>query len=61
MATCLTSDVKLVKIIRKRQMEFLGHVMGKRDIEKLIVVTGKIVGRKDCGRQRLTYVNSPVN
>lgn len=47
----------LIKTIRKRQMTFLGHVYRKNGIESL-AVCGKISGRRDRGRQRLTYVES---
>lgn len=43
--------------IRKRQLEFLGHIMRKEALEHLSV-TGKINGRRSRGRQRLTYIES---
>ena len=38
-------------------MQFLGHIVRKGGIENL-ALTGKINGRRDRGRQRLTYLNS---
>ena len=51
------SGRRLMKMIRKRQMEFLGHVMRKDGLENLMV-TGKIEGRRSRGRQRKTYIRS---
>ena len=47
----------LLKAIRKRQLEFLGHVMRKEGLENLSV-TGKINGKRSRGRQRITYIAS---
>ena len=47
----------LLKSIRKRQLEFLGHIMRKEGLENLSI-TGKIDGRRSRGRQRLTYIGS---
>jgi len=47
----------IIKLIRKRQLEFLGHIMRKGELENLSV-TAKINGRHDRGRQRLTYIAS---
>jgi hypothetical protein len=41
----------LIKDIRKRQSDFFGHIIRKEKIEQL-VITGKISGRRDRGRQR---------
>ena len=41
----------LIKDIRKRQSDFFGHIIRKEQIEH-IVITGKISGRRDRGRQR---------
>ena len=43
---------KLVQTIRKRQLSFLGHVYRKDDLERA-VLTGRIEGKRDRGRQRL--------
>ena len=40
-----------MKDIVKRQMEFFGHVIGKKVLENL-VVTGFIEGKRARGRQR---------
>ena len=41
--------------IRTRQLNFLGHILRKQQLENLSL-TGKIVGRKTRGRQRATYM-----
>jgi hypothetical protein len=48
---------KLMQTIRKRQLEFFGHIMRKEGLENL-VTTGKIEGRRARGRQRQTYTGS---
>jgi hypothetical protein len=40
----------LIKDIRKRQPDFFGHIIRKEQIEHT-VITGKISGRRDRGRQ----------
>ena len=47
----------LIKTIRKRQMEFLGHLNRHKDLEHL-ALTGKIEGKRSRGRKRLTYLES---
>jgi hypothetical protein len=47
----------LLKAVKKKQLEFFGHVMRKRTIENL-VTTGKINGKRARGRPRLKYVES---
>ena len=44
-----------LRTIRRRQMEFLGHVMRIEGLENLIL-TGRIEGRRDRGRQRRTFL-----
>ena len=51
---------KLMKIIRRRQLEFLGHVMRKEGMEDLIL-NGKIQGTRSRGRPRQTYMESLCN
>ena len=51
---------KLLCTIRKGQLEFFGHMMRKEEIENL-VVTGKINGKRDRSRQRVTFVKSLSN
>ena len=41
--------------IRERQLRFLGHVLRRDGIEKL-VVEGKLEGRKSRGRPRNNYI-----
>ena len=48
---------QLIKLIRKRQLEFLGQVMTKEGFEETIR-TGKIEGKKGRGRPRLNYMGS---
>jgi hypothetical protein len=47
----------LMKSIRKRQLEFFGHVMRKGGLEN-IATTGKIEGKRARGRQRIKYLDS---
>ena len=47
----------LIKTIRKRQLQFLGHLNRHKGLEHL-VLTGKIEGKRSPGRQRTRYVNS---
>jgi len=47
----------LMKVIRKRQMQFLGHVMRCKGLENL-VLTGKIEGKRSRGRQRQKFITS---
>ena len=46
----------LMKTIVKRQQKFVGHIIRKDGLEKL-VLSGKIEGKRDRGRQRITYMN----
>ena len=50
---------ELMKIIRQRQLRFLGHVIRENDLERT-VVTGRVEGRRDRGRQRTKYMNSLI-
>jgi len=50
----------LMKTIRKRQMEFLGHTCRTDGIEKLML-GGKIEGKKSRGRQRVKYLDGIKN
>ena len=47
----------LMKVIRKRQMQFLGHAMRSEGMENLML-TGKIEGKRSRGRQRLKFITS---
>ena len=42
----------LLKTIRKRQMEFLGHVCRRRGLE-FLSLTGKVEGKRDRGKQNI--------
>ena len=44
-------------IIRKRQLEFLGHIMRKNGLEELIL-TGSVDGKRSRGRQREKYLTN---
>ena len=44
----------------KRQMEFLGHVCRRRGLE-LLSLTGKVEGKRDRGKQRITFLDSLCN
>ena len=43
--------------IRRRQLQFLGHVLRKQELED-VALTGKIEGKRARGKQRLTYISS---
>ena len=49
----------LVKEIRKRQLNFIGHIIRREKIEHLCL-TGRIEGRRSRGRQRTKYMDSIV-
>ena len=51
------TERSLIKTIRKRQLQFLGHIMRKEGLENLML-TGYIDGKRDKGRQRQTYLGS---
>ena len=46
----------LLATIRKRHLQFLGHVLRKQELEEL-ALTGKIEGKRARGRQRLTFIS----
>ena len=48
---------KFVETIRKRQLQFLGHVLRKEELEDM-AITGKIEGKRARGRQRFTFISS---
>ena len=50
----------LLKTIRKRQMEFLGHVCRRRGLE-FLSLTGKVEGKRDRGKQQITFLDSLCN
>ena len=50
----------LLKTIRKRQMEFLGHVCRRRGLE-FLSLTGKVEGKRDRDKQRITFLDSLCN
>ena len=50
----------LLKTIKKRQMEFLGHVCRRRGLE-FLSLTGKVEGKRDRGKQRITFLDSLCN
>ena len=47
----------LMKVIRKRQMQFLGHAMRSEGMKNLML-TGNIEGKRSKGRQRLKFITS---
>ena len=47
----------LNQTIRKRQMEFLGHLNRHKGLEHL-ALTGKINGKRSRGRPRITFLES---
>ncbi|GFR72191.1 hypothetical protein ElyMa_005699600 [Elysia marginata] len=46
-----------LRLIRKRQMEFFGHINRHDGLEKLML-HGKMEGRRARGRQRQTFLDS---
>ena len=46
-----------MKVIRKRQMQFLGHVMRSEEMEHQ-AMTGKIEGKRSRDRQRQKFITS---
>ena len=48
---------KLMKDIRVRQLNFLGHIIRRDGLENL-AVTGRIEGKKSGGRRRVTWMSS---
>ena len=48
---------KLVETIKKRQLQFLGHILRKEELEDM-AITGNIEGKRARGRQRLTFISS---
>ena len=51
------ADREILTHIRERQMRFLGHVLRRDGMEKL-VVEGKLEGRRSRGRPRRSYINT---
>jgi len=51
---------QLLKIIRKRQISFLGHAIRKDEMEHLCL-SGKIPGKKARGRQRRMWLENIMN
>ena len=47
----------MLKTIRKRQMQFLGHLNRHKGLEHL-ALTGKIEGKRGRGRPRTTYLGN---
>ncbi|GFO22251.1 hypothetical protein PoB_004875600 [Plakobranchus ocellatus] len=47
----------LIKTIRQRQVQFLGHTCRHKGLEHL-AVTGKIEGKRGRGRQRITFIEN---
>ena len=51
------TERKIMKTIRKRQIEFLGHVTRKGGLEELMLAE-RVHGKRSRGRQRLTYLET---
>ncbi|GFO15136.1 eukaryotic translation initiation factor 3 subunit f [Plakobranchus ocellatus] len=47
----------LIKTIRQRQQQFLGHICRHKGLEHL-AITGKIEGKCSRGRQRVTVIEN---
>ena len=50
------TERKLIQAIRRRQLQFLGHILRKQELED-VALTGKIEGKRERGKQRLTYIS----
>lgn len=50
----------LICSIRRRQLKFLGYIMKKEGLKNL-TVTGHIEGKRDKGKQHITYLQACVN
>ena len=46
--------------VRKRQMEFLGHVCRRRGLE-FLSLTGKVEDKRNRGKQRIIFLDSLCN
>lgn len=55
----INSGRELLKEIRRRQTEFLGHVMRREALENLSL-TGKIEGKRGRGRPRIKFMDGIV-
>ncbi|GFN98519.1 endonuclease-reverse transcriptase [Plakobranchus ocellatus] len=47
----------LIKTIRQRQLQFLGHICRHKGLE-LLAITGKIESKRSRGRQRITFIEN---
>lgn len=47
-------------IIKKRKLEYLGHVMRNKDRYSLLqtIIQGKILGRRGPGRRRISWLRN---
>ena len=48
---------ELLGTVKRRQLQFLGHIVRAEEVENLIL-TGKIEGKRSRGRQRYSYMNN---
>ena len=51
------TERKLIQAIRRRQLQFLGHVLRKQELDD-VALTGKFEGKRARGNQRHTYISS---
>ena len=54
LARC-NEERSLIRVIRQRQLKFVGHFIREESIEKLAIVR-KIAGKRAKGKQRRTYM-----
>ncbi|GFN88321.1 eukaryotic translation initiation factor 3 subunit f [Plakobranchus ocellatus] len=47
----------LIKTIRQRQVQFLGHICRHKGLKQL-AITGKIEGKRSRGRRRITFIEN---
>ena len=50
----------LITTLRKRQMKFVGHIVRNPGLEE-VAMLGMMCGKREKGRQRLTYLQSLSN
>ncbi|GFO18970.1 eukaryotic translation initiation factor 3 subunit f [Plakobranchus ocellatus] len=52
-------EQSLIKTIRQRQLQFLGHICPHKGLEHLdVAITGKIEGKRSRGRQKIAFIEN---
>ncbi|GFO46641.1 endonuclease-reverse transcriptase [Plakobranchus ocellatus] len=50
-------EQSLIKTIRQRDLQFLGHIFRHKGLERS-AITGKIEGKRSRGRKRITFIDN---